>query len=130
MTNRNIYTAALACLSESLAVSDNTDFEERAPYIIAMFICEAQYIDCSLRAFLGKSRAAEYDTVYADLGNTFPLLDRFSAPASLYLASVLIEDEDREFSEALYERYCDSMSTLSSNICGKSEKITQKYFSE
>ncbi len=128
MTNRNIYTASLALLSDSLISTDNDDFAERAPYIIAMFICEAQYLDSSLRSFLGKNPVAEYETVYADLGATFPLLDRFSAPASLYLASMLIEDEDREYAERLYERYCDSMSSLAANIGGRSEQITQKYF--
>ncbi len=130
MLNNDIYTSALALLSESLSVRDNGDFTERAPYIIAMFICESQGLDASLRSFSGLSAVKEYNTVYADLSADFPLLERFSAPASLYLASMLIADEDSERSERLFEKYCDSISSVAAHICGKSESITDKYFED
>ncbi len=130
MQNSDILLASLALLSESLDINDNGDFEERAPYIIAMLIGELGSLDAALRSYLGERASSGYDTVYASLYDDCPLLERFLAPASLYLASELIADESAKRSEELFAMYCDSVSRIAAGICGKSEKIKDKYFTD
>ena len=49
MTLKEIYKNALALLAESLDVSDNEDYEERAPYILATLCSQLSGLDAVAR---------------------------------------------------------------------------------
>ncbi len=127
---RDIYESALKFLAESSGYGDNSDYEERAPYLLAAFCNEASSTDAALRRSLGIQATASFDPVYIDLNAPFPLLPRFTTCAALYLAAMLILDDDRELSDTLYDKYCDSISTICASIASVAEKITDRYFSD
>ena len=128
MTCKDIYRNALAILAESMSEGDNGDFEERAPYLLANFCTELFDRDYAIRQFLGEEAGAELDSAHLPLDSEFPLLSRFAPAAAIYLAAMLIADDDWELYEKLYERYCDAVSTVSENISSVSEKILNRYF--
>lgn len=127
MKNRDLYTSALCLLAESLEDGENEDYEERAPYLLAAFCTEIAEVDKKLRLSQG-TQAKAHDPVYLDLDTDFPLSDRFSNAASLYLAAMLILDSDEERSDSLYEKYCDSISSIADSIPASTESIVNRYF--
>ncbi len=128
MTVKDIYDSALRLLAESVAAEDNNDYEERAPYLIAVFCSEERSTDAALRRVDGKPQAKLSDCVYVGLGEEFPLLPALAPAASYYLASMLVIDDNEELSDKLYEKYCDSMSKLCGSIPAVSERICDRYF--
>ena len=127
MRNRDIYSSALGLLAQGVDGAQTSDFEDRAPYILATFCREVFELDRAIRSILGVSSAQEFTGAYLSLDGEFPLLERFTAIAAKYLAAMLIIDEDSDLSDRLYAMYCDSMATLQSQIPAVIEKITDKY---
>lgn len=111
-TNNEIYLLSLALIDESQSKGDTSDFEERAPYLLASFCSLCKRLDKSLRARDGLAEQAAFSSVMLPLENEFPLCDLLCAPAAAYLASALVLDENPALSESLYERYCDSIALL------------------
>lgn len=128
MKCKDIYRNALAILAESMTQGDNEDFEERAPYLLANFCTELFDRDSAIRRFLGEETGTELESAHLPLESDFPLLSRFAPAAAIYLAAMLIADDDQEFHEKLYERYCDTISSVCENISSISEKILNRYF--
>ena len=128
MKCKEIYDSALRFLAESTSPTDNDDYEERAPYLLATFCSELAGTDAALRRILGKCAQSNFSEVYLPLDNDFPLLSRFASAAALYLAAMLIIDDEQSFSDKLYERYCDKIAAICSTVPALSEKIKNKYF--
>lgn len=126
MKNRDLYTSALCLLAESLEDGENEDYEERAPYLLAAFCSEIADVDKNFRRAEG-TQAPIHDSIYLDLDADFPLSERFGTAASLYLAAMLILDSDEERSDSLYEKYCDSISSIADSIPACSEPIVNRY---
>ena len=131
MTCQKIYEEAMNILGESVENGDNEDLEERASYLLASFCVEMTELN---RALLPASEEedegrmmATFDVTYLPLEAEFPLVDRLTAPACLYLASMLMIDEDPTLSDRLYDRYCDSVATICSSIPASVERITDRY---
>ncbi len=129
MLTREIYESALRLLAESTAEGDNDDYEERAPYILAVFCTEVQGIDEQIRLLSGDEGKAVFDGIYVDLDDSFPMFPRFAAMAAAYLAAMLVLDNDSALSEKLYEKYTSALSHISDGICGVSERTRNIYFS-
>ena len=121
--NRDIYEHALALLSLKPSRFDNEDFSERAPYHLAAFCLEAE----EMNRWLSASPSAEFHPTYLPLDDEFPLSDRLAPIAALYLASMLILDEDPDRSAILYDRYGDAMSDLHNGIPATLESIKELY---
>ena len=106
------------------------DYEERAPYLLAAFCAEHAQTDMRVRDLLGEQIQTQIQSLYLSLDTEFPLLARFSACAALYLAAMLIIDDFPDFSDRLYDRYCDSVSRLYDCLPGVSGQTENKYFSD
>ena len=127
MINRTIYENALRLLAQSTAEGENPDFEERAPFLLASFCSEAQEVDHYLRMRTGDRPASDFEKVWLPLDEEFPLSERLAPLACLYLASLLILEEDGELSDRLYDRYCDGITAIWNGIPSVVESITQEY---
>lgn len=125
ITCTEIYESALAMIGERCA-AQNADYAERAPYLLAAFCGEAGGIDRLYRKAKCCGEQPEFGAVMIELASHFPLSSRFFGPASLYLAAMLVLDEDEELSDRLYGRYCDAMSAICSEV-GATEKIIDVY---
>ena len=116
MLCEQIYESALALLGESLDPNDNTDYEERAPYLIAGFCAEAQERDKDWRSSMNHGTQGTWNSVCISLDEIFPLSERFACAAAFYVAAMLVVDSDEELSDTLYDRFCDAMSTIDSAL--------------
>lgn len=122
-----ILAASLKLLGEAGGIDDNADYAERAPYIIASFIGEAIDVDKKYRLANNIEGDADFEGVFIDLDQEFPLCERLISPAVLYLSSMLLSDESPELSEDYYERYCDSISSVCSSLPFDSQDIKNCY---
>ncbi|MBQ9113036.1 MAG: hypothetical protein IJY08_05590 [Clostridia bacterium] len=128
MTVNEIYLGALSLLAESAFSGDTDDYAERAPYLAAAFCTEAQDTDDAMRAALGEPEAADFNAVHIPLDDSFPLLDRFAPAACLYIAAMLVIDEDEELSDRLYDRYSDCMSRICESVPSIPQTVTDVYY--
>ena len=111
-TNNDIYLSALALVDESAKDGDTSDLAERAPFLIASFCSTCKTLDKKLRARDSLEAQPKFSSVKLSLESEFPLSDALVTPATLYLASMLIIDENPSLSESLYDKYCDSIATI------------------
>ncbi len=127
MKNQDIYDGALRILAERCDAGLNEDYEERAPYIIAAFCYESSEADAAYRKSHYLPAAPSVSEVYLNLSDKFPCCERFSAAACMYLASMLVVDEDSELSDKLFDKYSEMMSSICSKIPAIVEPISDKY---
>ena len=99
MLNVEIYNAALALISQSIESTDIADYEERAPYLIASFCSTAKSIDADIRRAKKLESQTKFSPVCLELEKDFPLCDELAGAASLYVAAMLVIDEDEALSD-------------------------------
>ena len=128
MTNRELFDNALRLLAQTTTQGRNYDYEERAPFLLASFCNEASEVDSFLRLASGISAAAEFTRIWLPLDEEFPLLETLAPAACLYLAAMLVLDEDSTLSDRLYELYTEALSHIRSGIAYTLESITDRYF--
>ncbi len=116
MLLRNIYETALKLLGEVECTASEAELQDRAPYIGAALCTEAAALDRAYRRAFGMTEAVKINDLYIDLDSEFPLADRFAPAAAYYMAAMLILDEDTELYEKLFDRWCDSLATISAEI--------------
>ena len=128
LTCRDVYTAALALISEPAADdSRRADFDERAPYLIAAMCDEARAMDAVFRRACDEPVQDSFNPVCLELDAAFPLTERFAAPAATYVAAMLVLDENETLSDRLYDRYCDLMSDLCATCPASAQPIVDVY---
>ena len=127
MKNNAIYKSALSLIAQSTADGENLDYQERAPYIIAAFCSDTSEIDAAFRKHLGLPVVSNFEKIFLDLNEDFPLLEKFAAVAAKYLAAMLVIDEDSELSDRLFAMYCDAISLIKNELPMALEKIADKY---
>ena len=127
-TNNDIFLMSLALVDERETVGDVSDFEERAPYLLASFCSLCKTLDKKLRERDSLDAQSSFSSVKLKLSDDFPLCERLVAPAAAYLASTLIADETPSLSEKLYDKYCDAIATLGAECSCSS--ITNVYFND
>lgn len=137
-TSIDVYQKALGFIGELNDPMGNPDYESRAPYLLASFCSTAKSLDKRLRSINGLEAAPSFSPIYVSLMEYFPLCDELIHPAALYVASMLIVEDDSELSSTLYDQYCDSIATIAASIGSVSspvaespavcESIVEKYF--
>ena len=136
-TNLDIYKNAISFIGQDFNNDDLSDMEQRAPYLLASFCCRAKNLDKDLRKIEDRGNQSEFSAVILTLEDNFHLLDRFATSAALYVASMLVLEENSELSESLYEKYCDDIASLASEIAllkrqsevySQCHPISDKYF--
>ena len=127
MTSKSIYLSALRLIAESTADSDNEDYADRACYILAAFCTNVHEINNALRRAKGLDELPVSEKVLIGLDEDFPCMPRLASAAAHYLGAMLIADSFPELSDKLFDRYCDIMATVQSEIPAKIEKIAQRY---
>ena len=110
--NVDIYSAALALIGQSLESPDVADYDERAPYLIASFCSTVKKLDVDIRRAKKLEAQNKFSPVCLALEDTFPLCDELTSAASLYVAAMLVIDEDEALSDSIYDKYCDAIATI------------------
>ena len=130
MKNREIYENALRLLALSAHEDVNEDYEERAPFLIASFCTEALDVDRFLRESIGESPATNFGKVWMELSEEFPLLERLAPIACLYVAAMLVIEENSDLSDRLYDLYSQRLSAVWNGITSVVDSIKEQYFSD
>lgn len=112
MTFRNIYDHALSLIGEDLSGQYSEDYLLRAPYLLALLCADLSKSDNDYRESYGIETKPYFDKPSIDFDEEFPLCEVFVPGAVFYLASMLIFDTDPERSDKLYEKYCNSFTSL------------------
>lgn len=126
MTCRDIYTVALEMVAEALD-NDNSDYEERAPYLLASFCSTCRTLDARYREANGCEAASDFSDTCLNLEDAFPLHRAFSSPAAAYLAAMLVVDENEELSDRFCALYSDRLAQLQAELPCKTESIQNRY---
>lgn len=112
ITNKDIYNNALVHIGESANGEFTSDYEERAPYLIASFCSLAKSVDKLIRTAESLGKQPSFSPVFIALETTFPLSEQLCPAAAYYVAAMLVIEEDPKLSDTLYDKYCDSMAVL------------------
>ena len=127
MQNSEIYQAALGLLAETDENAALGDYEDRAPYILALFCNEAEELDGKYRTANKMPSSPEYSPLMLSFSEDFPLCDAFASAAVYYLASMLVFEENPEMSDKLFEKYTSRMTDIYSTLPAENEKIKNVY---
>ena len=128
MTGSDILTMACNLLAETSGDSVTVaDLRARAPYILAAFCGEARVIDKRYREAFSLGTQPMFDRTHLDLSKAFPLCDRLAPTAAMYVASLLIADENPELSAIFSERCRDSLSSVYCEIPATIQSIKNVY---
>ena len=140
VSNRDVYNNAISLIGESLQSDYIEDYEERAPYLLASVAYQTLPLDKKIRKAESLGQPESFSPVFLALDLDFPLCDHLTFPAALYVASLLVIDEDPDLSDTLYEKYCDTVSSLQASFSvaesgtddtermAECESIAEKYF--
>ncbi len=126
MTCNEIYAVALEMVGE-LSENENSDYAERAPYLLASFCSSCRSLDTRYREANGCSAASDFSDTFLDLEEEFPLHRAFSSPAAAYLAAMLVADENEELSDRFCALYSDRLAQLQAELPCKTESIQNRY---
>jgi hypothetical protein len=122
--NREIYNNALVHIGQSVETANTEDYEERAPYLLAAFCSTVKSLDKKVRKIDGGSSQSSFSPVCLALDQYFPLCDRFVPAAALYVACMLVIDEDADLADSLYDKYCDNVASIAAECEAASVSIT------
>ena len=128
MTCADILTMATNLMAENGASTVTlSEFNDRAPYILAAFCGEARLIDKRYREAFMLGNQPAFDRVRLAPEATFPLCERLAYPAAFYLASTLIADENPEISKVFTERCHNALESAYGEIPCTLHPIVNRY---
>ena len=126
MTYREIYSAAQSLVGETVN-AESEDYEARAPYLLGSFYTEQIPLQKARDLARGEAAGTYPPCLCVDLDNPFPLSDEFIAPATYYLAAMLVIDENEEMSDGFFDHYVDAVASLQASLLAESKKIKDCY---
>lgn len=115
MECQNIIRKAKRLIGESISPIEDDDLDERCGYILASLFSELSSIDKKYRKAHSMPPQPSFHQSYVEASSEFPLCDKFSKAAEFYLAAFLIE-ADEERSDLFYEKYCDSICSITNSL--------------
>jgi len=124
---KDIYDLAVRILGKNSVASNDEEFLDRTPYIMAIFCCNTAKLDRDFRESHNLPTQNHFNEVYLNLDEDFPLDSRFSAPAAQYLASMLVADDKESVSEKLFGMFVNNISDILHEIPAKKYKILNFY---
>ena len=127
MTCQDIYKIALSFLGEDTSGKFSSDYEQRAPYLIAALYPILREDDNILRRSRGLPTQENEYAEKAELYEKFKLCDDFATAAAYYVASLLIFESDTARADRLFEKYNDLAKKVMTNIPFESKKTVDKY---
>ena len=126
MVCQKIYHAALRLICES-EDNSNLDYDERAPYLLGSFYTEQIPLQKKLNEAKGLEPVEYEPALEINIGYPFPLSDEFIAPATYYLAAMLVIDENEELSDRLFDRYIDGVASIAASLPASLHPIKDCY---
>ena len=127
MTYRELYLSALHIISENNDGSSNSDYENRAGYILAAFCNEHFALDTRYRKANQLVNSTFTPSSNIVLSDSFPLKEIFAPAAVYYLGAMLVSDENESLYQQLSELYTKAIASIQNGLPYASESITNCY---
>lgn len=135
VNNTSVEDAGTETVKESIERVSETDavakirkeIEDKFPYALASVCAELQRLDVLYRERTGGVAQGEFSHYFIDVTDTFPLSEIFVFPCIMYISSIIIIDVDEKRSDALFEKYAKSVSSISALMPFETGKTVEKY---
>ena len=101
--------------------------QEKFPYALGSVCGNLAQLDKMYRTTRGLDPQPEFSEYYLDVGDEFPLADRFVFPCVMFVSSIVLLDINEKKSDKYYKKYVDCVEIIASEILGVKEKIQEKY---
>ncbi|MBQ9784522.1 MAG: hypothetical protein IJW29_03375 [Clostridia bacterium] len=128
MTAQELLEAAIAMVCEDPHDTDaNSDYTERAPYLLASFLSQCAPLDRTYRRAHALGDGSAFDGASFALDNVFPLSSVFAPAAVYYLAAMLVLDENEVMSDRFFALYTDTLASIQNALPATVAPVLDKY---
>ena len=127
MTLREITDAAIRLVCENPQDVSTEDYRERASYILPAFCGQCAASDDRYRLAHSMSTKVAVSAAYMELDELFPLADVFVAPATYYLAAMLVVDENEDLSDRFFALSTDALASVEATLPATSKAVSDRY---
>ena len=103
------------------------NIQEKFPYALASVCANLAKLDRMYRELREQESQIEFSEYYLDVGDDFPLSERFFFPCVMFVSSMVLADIDEKQSDNLYEIYAHAVTLIASEIPCEQGSITEKY---
>ena len=101
--------------------------QEKFPYALASVCCNLAALDKMYRAIKNLNEQPRFCEYILDVGDDFPLSDRFVFPCVMFVCSLVLLDLDEKRSDYFYKRYVKATEEIVSEIPMDTHPIKEKY---
>ncbi len=103
------------------------ELEEKFPFALGAVCSNLAFLDKTYREHKGYDPQNEFSHYFIDLGDEFPLSDRFVHSCIMFISSMVIIDIDDKKSDDFYEKYASAVSKIQEEIPFESILTAEKY---
>ena len=103
------------------------ELEQKLPYALATVCCDLAELDRMYRKKKTLDLQASFSEYLLDIGDDFPLCDRFFFPCVMFVASMALIDIDDEKSDDFYDKYATSVSQIASELPFECASTVERY---
>lgn len=101
--------------------------QEKFPYALASVCSNLAKLDRMYRELKNYESQAEFSEYYLDVGDDFPLSDRFVFPCVMFVSSMILIDIDEKRSDDFYDKYVQATMLISAEMPSELSSIVEKY---
>ena len=102
-------------------------FEIKLPYALASVCSDLARLDREYRYLKGYEEQAAFSEYLLDVGDDFPLCDRFVFPCVMFVCSMALIDIDEKKSDDFYDKYASAVAGIVTEIPFKNSSMIEKY---
>ena len=110
-----------------ILVEIRRELEEKFPYALATVCTNLAKLDRAYREMKNYDEQPAFSEFCLDVGDDFPLCDRFVFPCVMFVASMLLIDMDEKKSDAFYDKYVTTLTQIVSEMPFECGSTVEKY---
>ena len=112
---------------DEVEVDIRIDVEERFPYALGAVCENLALLDREYRSENGLDAQKKFSCFMIDIGDEFPLCEKFAFPCVMFVSSMLLLDIDEKKSDLFYSKYAKAVASIVAQMPTKSVSIAEKY---
>ena len=101
--------------------------QEKFPYALATVCANLARLDKMYRRLKGLEEQPKFSEYFLDVGDTFPLSDRFVFPCIMFVSSIVLMDINEKRSDKYYKKYVETAKSIALEIPCEIASIVEKY---
>ena len=114
-------------MDEDIMLDIRLELEERMPYALASACASLAMLDRKYREIRGEGEQPSFSEFYLEVGDDFPLSERFVFPCVMFVSSMMLLDIDEDKSDSFYEKYALSVTQIVSEMPFEGKGIVERY---